>query len=506
MIVRATIEEVCKHRGWMLLAANVRSNHVHVLVAAEDTPEKVMADLKAWATRRLVEADVAAKGKKVWTEHGSTKWVKGVASVETAYRYVLEEQGENLAGCFVHACSVREPSKNDVGETGGATSPAQRRTVAHASRSQETDDAQTGLRFYPERYAKTFQSWHENIRDWCISRQLWWGHRIPVWSIEQLVSGEEGLPLLRWEKEGRLSSVGPPAADREYVCVRDESDREVVEWLETYGFTRDPDVLDTWFSSGLWPISTLGWPNPEAFPQAFAGDPSAAAALEQWNPSSTLCTAREIITLWVSRMVMFNLFFRGCLPFRDVFIHAMIQDGEGQKMSKSLGNGVDPLDIIDLHGADAMRFVLAKMTTQTQDVRMPVDVVCPHTGEAFQPKMTTTAAGHRVAAPIQSCPTDPSKKMVTSFGYSSGQAKPTDEMPLAKNTSTKFEEGRNFANKIWNAGRFVMGKLRDGGSKAGDSAHGASLADRWILSRLARTIAHVDRSLGSYQFSSYAQG
>src|SRR5690606_906051 len=133
-----------------------------------------------------------------------------------------------------------------------------------------------------------------------------------------------------------------------------------------------------------------------------------------FNPSSVLCTGREIITLWVSRMVMFNRYFRnGTLPFRDVFIHAMIQDGHGQKMSKSLGNGVDPRDIIHSHGADAMRFVLAQLATNTQDVRLGVDMVCPHTGAVFEPKWTTTPSGHRVAEPIQVSPRDPSRRMVS---------------------------------------------------------------------------------------------
>ncbi|HCD32547.1 MAG TPA: hypothetical protein DER01_09060, partial [Phycisphaerales bacterium] len=210
---------------------------------------------------------------------------------------------------------------------------------------------------------------------------------------------------------------------------------------------QDPDVLDTWFSSGLWPMSTMGWPNetPE---------------LQTWNPTSVLCTAREIITLWVSRMVMFNRYFRkGDLPFKDVFIHAMIQDGHGQKMSKSLGNGVDPFDIIHLHGSDAMRFTLASMTTQTQDVRLPVDMVCPHTQQSFTPKYVGDGRGHKVAAPLQDSPHAKGKKMVSSYGVSSGKQTPTDEMPAARNTSEKFDLGRNFANKLWNAVRFSLSNL-----------------------------------------------
>ena len=405
-----------------------------------------------------------------------------------------------------------------------------------------TDNGQ--LRFHPQRYAKTFQTWHENIRDWCISRQLWWGHRIPVWSrhfdsIEQY-HGEAGT--LQDELSDRLWAIEEnhdacvtyfvSESDPErrfirlkpshhgpftvYICLPDDTnespdtyDHSILQLLERQGFTQDPDVLDTWFSSALWPISTLGWPNPSAFPNEI---PEGDALLNAFNPSSTLCTAREIITLWVSRMVMFNAFFRnGDLPFRDVFIHAMIQDGDGQKMSKSLGNGVDPLDIIHSHGSDAMRYTLAKLTTQTQDVKMPVDSVCPHTGQAFAPKTIRTPAGHVVAAPIQQCPSDPSKKMVSGYGLASGEANPTKEIPLARNTSSKFDEARNFTNKLWNAGRFVLTTLTTDSNEnetpsteQGGTAE-PTLIDRWILSRLATTHKSVTESLNNYRFNEYAQ-
>jgi valyl-tRNA synthetase len=261
--------------------------------------------------------------------------------------------------------------------------------------------------------------------------------------------------------------------------------------LEFNRARQDPDVLDTWFSSALWPMSTLNWPQdtPE---------------LRTWNPSDVLTTAREIITLWVSRMVMFNLYFRGCLPFRDVFIHAMIQDGEGQKMSKSLGNGVDPLDIIHSHGADAMRFTLASMTTHTQDLRMPVDLVDPHSGTSFAPQKITTPAGYVVAAPIQTSPKFPDKKMVSSYGVTSGLAKPTKDMPPAKNTSSKFDLGRNFANKIWNAVRFALMNLKDVPGEPVDERKW-SLADRWIVSRFNRTVEEVNTALKEYRFDQYAK-
>ncbi|MEM9021970.1 MAG: valine--tRNA ligase, partial [Planctomycetota bacterium] len=340
-----------------------------------------------------------------------------------------------------------------------------------------------GLTFTPDRYAKTFQAWHENIRDWCISRQLWWGHRIPVWTYtsktdvaarrkkisaiseakwkdrpknDEYTADDVILLPLEPEDEAALSifrkynkgheniivyeeGVPLPWATK-HCCLR-EDDSELIAEIEAAGYVRDPDVLDTWFSSALWPLSTLGWPGE-------------TDELKTWNPTSVLCTAREIITLWVSRMVMFNRYFKGGdLPFNDVFIHAMIQDGHGQKMSKSLGNGVDPMDIIHSHGADAMRYTLTKMTTQTQDVRLPVDMVAPGSGETFTPKYVSGPGGVKVAAPIQE---HNGEKMVSSYGVASGKEKPTDDMPLARNTSEKFDEGQKFANKLWNAFRFAL--------------------------------------------------
>ena len=293
--------------------------------------------------------------------------------------------------------------------------------------------------------------------------------------------------------------IPPDATLRRSEAPNTTGETELVTAVEAAGYTRDPDVLDTWFSSGLWPMSTMGWPFPEDFPET-------VGLLQSYNPTSVLSTAREIITLWVSRMVMFNRYFLdGQVPYNDVFIHAMVQDGHGQKMSKSLGNGVDPRDIIYSHGADAMRYTLVQMTTDTQDVRMPVDMVCPHTDEAFTPEYITTTAGHTVAAPIQKSPSDPSKQMVSAYGVATGTAVPTPDIPLARNTSSKFDGGRNFSNKVWNATRFALGRLegQDNTDRVVNLGN-ARFADRWILARLHQTVASLEHAFETYHFNEVA--
>jgi len=384
-----------------------------------------------------------------------------------------------------------------------------------------------GLTFYPDRYARTYHSWHDNIRDWCISRQLWWGHQIPVWMrlVDESDAPSEVVEALErvgideavrvdsdWNLQGgshyarRVTSteieeaicIPPDATLRRSEAPDATGEETLVAAAEAAGYTRDPDVLDTWFSSGLWPLSTMGWPYSEDFAET-------VGLLETYNPTSVLATAREIITLWVSRMVMFNRYFLdGQLPFTDVFIHAMIQDGHGQKMSKSLGNGVDPRDIVYSHGADAMRYTLVQMTTDTQDVRLPVDMVCAYTDEPFTPEYIQVG-NTTVAAPIQSSPSDPSKKMVSAYGVATGQAEPTDETPLARNTSSKFDLGRNFSNKVWNATRFALGRL-EGKDNTGlvVNLRTARFADRWIIARLHQTVASLEKSLATYHFNEVA--
>ena len=331
------------------------------------------------------------------------------------------------------------------------------------------------LKFTPDRYANNYRNWLENLRDWPISRQLWWGHQIPVWSyrfeeFEVTTVKDSSSGNVSWserddaahraicelaEELGREGiAISGLLADAESYEIRErtwetweihacpsENNPSTIAKLEAVGFKRDPDVLDTWFSSALWPFSTLGWPDQ-------------TDALATWYPGDVLCTAREIITLWVSRMVMMGQYCVGDIPFGDVFIHAMIQDGEGRKMSKSLGNGIDPLDIIDSHGADAMRFTLVSMTTQTQDVRMPVE------------------------------------KMTLPDGRSA-------------NSSPKFDGGRNFANKLWNASRFAMMNL-SGMPSWEDARIGHDLSDRWILSRLMQTVRDATTAVDEFRFNELA--
>lgn len=484
---------ISSEHGW----EDVGDARMFVGLSREEARERVVREFEA---RGLLEA-VRPYTHSVGHSYRSHVPIEPYLSDQ----WYVRVTDDRLKGAALRAMAVDQRQASGNGDFDG-------------SGSQQGDGE---LRFFPERYAKTFQQWHENLRDWCISRQLWWGHRIPVWwkdvpsDAVELGAGPGGAvggaeSRDSWLVRGRRDTDGyaevivdSPAeagAARIYRCYREDTP-EVQAELEREGWEQDPDVLDTWFSSALWPLSTMGWPEPEAFPEA-------RGLLETFNPTSALCTAREIITLWVSRMVMFNRYFNDSkVPFRDVYIHAMIQDGHGQKMSKSLGNGVDPRDIITTHGADALRFTLTQIATATQDVRLPVDLVCPHTGETFAPKMVRTSSGHVVPAPIQTCPRDAKKKMVTAYGVASGQAEPTDEMPLAINSSAKFDLGRNFANKLWNAVRFALGNLRgeaEAGGSASVSVGALSLVDRWMLARLHGTLRQIEQAIGNYQFNVYA--
>lgn len=308
------------------------------------------------------------------------------------------------------------------------------------------------VKFHPERYAKTYIDWLSEKRDWCISRQLWWGHRIPVWSKRTIgpIPPRGISSLTERDTLGRTFVNGIEVFDQDrrdesgwitYVCFPNNT-AGVEQHFEGIGFAQDPDVLDTWFSSALWPHSTLGWPDAEANENL----------LGYYYPTSVLSTAREIITLWVARMVITGLYNMGEVPFADVVIHPVIQDGQGRKMSKTLGNGVDPVDIIEEYGADALRYTLAELATETQDIRLPV-----------KPKKL------------------PDGRSI--------------------NVSEKFEKGRNFCNKLWQASTgFVIPNL-DGYTPQKLDPANLGFVDRWILSRLSACVEQVNESLDRYRFS-----
>ena len=401
--------------------------------------------------------------------------------------------------------------------------------------AQMTMDAVTSgkVKFFPERYARSYLDWLGEKRDWCISRQLWWGHRIPVWSLgcadastldEQLrifnedpefksaaVSGElvftsqrDDDVAMQYEmireddtpeslaEYNRLSVERP--AFHSHVCVRAEA-TAIVQRLEALGYQQSEDVLDTWFSSALWPHSTLGWPGP-ALPEARAD--RVAPDWEQMRPrypTNTLVTSRDIISLWVARMVLTGLYNVGDIPFTNVFIHPQLQDAFGERMSKTTGNGIDPLDIIDRYGADSLRYQMTFLAGDTQDSRMPVANVCPHC-DALVPIKQEHLRGRtkKLACPNCKQPFRPGGPWTSE----------DPELKTAKQASERFDLGRNFANKMWNATRFLLLNL-DGYTPAAISLEELPTEDRWLLSRLATTTKAVTEALEGYHFSEVAR-
>jgi valyl-tRNA synthetase len=349
--------------------------------------------------------------------------------------------------------------------------------------AQSAMDAVTDgrVKIYPPRYANGYLDWLGEKRDWPVGRQLWWGHQIPIWSrtfddaakahslkfqIESMPERVAGLMVAHIEEPATV-----------HVCVQEE-DRGLEVKLESLGLTRQEDVLDTWFSSALWPHSTLGWPDLNE-------------DLSYFYPTTTLITSRDIITLWVARMVLMGLNNLGEVPFREVFIHPKILDGYGETMSKSKGNGVDPIDVIDKFGPDALRFGLAWLCTETQDVRMPVQYECPH----CEAKVNQTKENRQT-------PTVKCDKCHKLFSTQWAEAEQDKAHPKAPVVSERFEQARNFVNKLWNASRFVMMNLEDFAFEK-LSTEDLPLEDQWILSRLASVTEQMETELKQYH---YAEG
>ncbi len=257
------------------------------------------------------------------------------------------------------------------------------------------------IQFVPERFTKTYIQWLDNIRDWCISRQLWWGHRIPAWYCDD---------------------CGKTSVSR--------TDLETCPHCGSKHLHQDEDVLDTWFSSGLWPFETMGWPEQ-------------TEELKQFYPTATLVTGYDIIFFWVARMVMMGLEFGKDIPFRHVFIHGLVRDSQGRKMSKSLGNGIDPVEVVEKYGADTLRFMLITGNTPGNDMRFYWE---------------------------------------------------------------RVESARNFANKIWNASRYMLMNIEEGFAKDFQpEAADFTLADRWIISRYASTVRDVTNNIDKFELGEAAR-
>ena len=293
-----------------------------------------------------------------------------------------------------------------------------------ASKALQCLDQENSPRFVPERWSKVYRDWLIKLKDWCISRQLWWGHQIPAWYVVS-------------ETEGQITDHTP------FIVANSET--EALEQAKAkYGdrcqLEQDPDVLDTWFSSGLWPFSTMGWPDE-------------TKDLATYYPNATLVTGFDIIFFWVARMTMMAGHFTGEMPFKDVYIHGLVRDEKGKKMSKSANNGIDPLILIRKYGTDALRYTLIR---------------------------EVAGAGQDI-----------------SLQYS----RKTDE-------SESVEASRNFANKLWNATRFVMMNLEEKTPEqlGSPNIEDLELGDRWILSRLNQVIKQTRENLENYGLGEAAKG
>jgi len=291
-----------------------------------------------------------------------------------------------------------------------------------ADQALEFLDDKNSPEFVPQRWTKVYRDWLVKLKDWCISRQLWWGHQIPAWYAVSETGGEikDNTPFIVAKSEAEAW------------------EKAKLQFGENVKLEQDPDVLDTWFSAGLWPFSTLGWPEQ-------------TQDLTTYYPTSTLVTGFDIIFFWVARMTMMGKHFTGEMPFKDVYIHGLVLDENGQKQSKSKGNGIDPLLLIDKYGTDALRYAMIKEVAGAgQDIRLEYD--------------------------------------------------------REKDESASVQASRNFANKLWNAARFVMMNLDEQTPQQLGKPESIELSDRWILSRYNQVIKQTRNNIDSYGLGEAAKG
>ena len=409
--------------------------------------------LKVLKARDRVVADLESPGLLEKTEDREIDLAHSDRSKTPIEPYLADQWFVRMGDLPPHvAASLRDA--NSESRRDSATCPGLAQTAMDAVTSGR-------VKIHPERYGKTYLDWLGEKRDWCIGRQLWWGHRVPIWyaptaSEADLKKAFAGRPDVAWYRDEEH--------ERWLVCT-EETDLPS-DAVPGHNIEQDSDVLDTWFSSALWPHSTLGWP--EKTPE-----------LAYYYPTSALLTSRGIITLWVARMVLAGLYNLGEVPFHDVYIHPTILDGYGETMSKSKGNGVDPLDVIGKFGTDALRFGVAHMATETQDVRLPVEFECPHCHKAVEqtqknrvlPRVKCTHCGQEFSTQWAAAPADAA-------------------LPRAAVTSERFELARNFCNKLWNAARFTLLNL-EGYTPAAVDLASLATEDRWILSRLSTVTGQV---------------
>ncbi len=461
-----------------------------------------------FAARKLVVGDLESAGLLQGIEDREIEVDHSDRSKSIIEPYVSREWFVNMADVEGGVCMAQGTDKE-------FRSPGLAQAAIDAA--DPAWQSQTGmqLQFFPDadRYGNYYRNWLGEKRDWCISRQLWWGHRIPVWTgtlqRQDILQQETSLtPFMSMEgvacwivtTDGRIldaeAGIALMKEDQSIfevevqVCFLDaQQDENMGDILRMGGLNLDPDVLDTWFSSALWPHSTLGWPDPATAAinkgQAPLGSQDGAAdCLSYFYPGSCLVTGRDIITLWVARMVIMGLYNVGDLPFRHVFIHANIQDGKGNKMSKSSGNGIDPVDIINKYGADAMRYVVCELQTGTQDVRLPVHAISPFTGKTVE----LAKAKHGRTIFTYLCP---------ETGKEFDVLGTMPDVPAAQLFSERFDVGRGFCNKLWNAARFALMNLGEVGFQTLDAKE-LPTEDRWILSRLHAACIQIQQQLTEY--------